>query len=435
MSHHRNLEIKASALALLPLLVFLSLFVGVGTILHLQKVEFAFYQLPAPIAILPAIVLALYLSKERLNDAIEQFLKGMGNSNIMTMCLIYLLAGAFSAVSSASGGVDVVVNLALHAVPSWFLLPGFFIVSGLIATAMGTSMGTIAAVAPIALGLAQSAGIEPVYMAGAVLGGAMFGDNLSIISDTTIAATRTQGCDMKDKFRQNVFIALPAALVTILLLFALGQSTPIATAPIENWYNALPYLAILILALSGMNVFVVLFSGTLLAGAFAGLSMDYSALQWGKDIYQGFSNMQEIFLLSLFVGGLSELMRRQGGLAFIQAWVGNKVNKARNPSRAAQFGIALITGLTNIGVANNTVAILVSGDLTRQMATDYKIQPARSASLMDIFACVVQGLIPYGAQALLLGSLFSLSPVQVISASWYPMILALLAIYSIYRKS
>ncbi|MDO6684435.1 MULTISPECIES: Na+/H+ antiporter NhaC family protein [unclassified Agarivorans] len=427
-------EAPASARALLPIMLFLCLFIGVGSYLHWQGVEFAFYQLPASIAIIPAIVLAIILSKHNINQAIEQFVGGMSNHNIITMCLIYLLAGAFSAVAKASGGAEAVVNLALNGVPSWFLLPGIFVVAGLIATAMGTSMGTIAAVAPIALGIAQTAEIDPVYMAGAVLGGAMFGDNLSIISDTTIAATRTQGCAMKDKFRQNLGIALPAALLTIVLLFVLNDSAQLESLPINNPLSALPYLVILLMAVFGVNVFVVLFSGIVLAGGTAMLSGDYPLLTFGKDIYTGFSGMQEIFLLSLFIGGLSALMREQGGLRFIQQWVGNRVNKAKSRSFAAQNGIALITALTNLAVANNTVAILVAGDLTKQLAKENEIEAARSASLMDIFACVIQGLIPYGAQALLIGSLFSLSPIVVVSAAWYPMFLAAVAILVMLRR-
>ncbi|GGB08975.1 Na+/H+ antiporter NhaC family protein [Agarivorans gilvus] len=434
MSSKKTVEAPASALALTPIVLFLSLFIGVGSYLHWQGVEFAFYQLPAPIAIIPAVVLALILSKDKLNHSIEQLVGGMANHNIITMCLIYLLAGAFSSVAKASGGAEAVVALALNGVPSWFLLPGIFIVSGLIATAMGTSMGTIAAVAPIALGIAQAANIDPVYMAGAVLGGAMFGDNLSIISDTTIAATRTQGCAMKDKFKQNLGIALPAAFITIVLLFVANDSAPIEPLTIEQPLSALPYLVILLMAVVGVNVFVVLFSGIILAGVTAMLSSEYSALSFANDIYAGFTGMQEIFLLSLFIGGLSALMRHQGGLSFIQQRVNSWVNQANYKSFTAQIGIALITALSNLAVANNTVAILLAGDLTKQLAQENAISAARSASIMDIFACVIQGLIPYGAQALLLGSLFALSPLMVVSSAWYPMVLAVVALVMMLKR-
>ncbi|WP_427980103.1 Na+/H+ antiporter NhaC family protein [Agarivorans sp.] len=434
MSSKNPVEAPASALALTPIVLFLSLFIGVGSYLHWQGVEFAFYQLPAPIAIIPAVVLALVLSKDKLNHSIEQLVGGMANHNIITMCIIYLLAGAFSSVAKASGGAEAVVALALNGVPSWFLLPGIFIVSGLIATAMGTSMGTIAAVAPIALGIAQAANIDPVFMAGAVLGGAMFGDNLSIISDTTIAATRTQGCAMKDKFKQNLGIAIPAALITIALLFIANDSAPIEPLTVEQPLSALPYLIILLMAVVGVNVFVVLFSGIILAGVTAMLSSEYSTLSFANDVYTGFTGMQEIFLLSLFIGGLSALMRHQGGLNFIQQRVNRWVNQASYKSFSAQIGIALITALSNLAVANNTVAILLAGDITKQLAQQNNISAARSASLMDIFACVIQGLIPYGAQALLLGSLFALSPLMVVSSAWYPMVLAVVALVVMLKR-
>ncbi len=241
-------------------------------------VEFAFYQLPAPVAALPAVMLALVLGKEGFNKNLETFFKGVGHSNIMAMCLIYLLAGAFASVAKATGGVDATVALGLSLIPGWFLLPGLFLISAFIATAMGTSMGTIGAVAPVALGVAQAAGIDPVLMAGTILSGAMFGDNLSIISDTTIAATRSQGCEMKDKFRENFKIAAPAAIGVILLYLTLGSvgDAPTTEAHVEL-LKVMPYLLILVLALLGMNVFMVLGLGILAAGGVGLLGITPSA--------------------------------------------------------------------------------------------------------------------------------------------------------------
>ncbi len=256
----------ASFVALLPLFLFLALFIGAGVYFQSQGVDFAFYQLPSPIAILPAIVLAILLSKQKLNQTMNTFMAGIGHNNIIAMCLIYLLAGAFAAVASATGGVDATVALGLKLIPANLLLPGFFIIAAFIATAMGTSMGTIAAVAPIALGVADQAGIELPLMAGSVMSGALFGDNLSIISDTTIAATRTQGCEMRDKFRENLIFAIPAAIVT-LLLFGFLSSGQAELPPQEvDFVKVLPYLSILVLAVAGLNVFVVLAIGILLAG-------------------------------------------------------------------------------------------------------------------------------------------------------------------------
>ncbi|MFZ3421341.1 Na+/H+ antiporter NhaC family protein [Vibrio harveyi] len=440
-SKNSNKAIAPSAVALLPLVLFLALFIGVGTYLSLQGVDFAFYQLPAPIAVLPAVILALILSKDKLNRSIEHFMRGVGHQDIIAMCMIYLLAGAFAAVAKASGGVDATVNLGLSAIPTSMILPGIFLISAFIATAMGTSMGTIAAVAPVALGIAQSAGMSLPLTAGVVLSGAMFGDNLSIISDTTIAATRSQGCEMKDKFKENIRIALPAALVALVIFAFNSTATQVPeTSPIE-WLKVLPYVTILILAVSGMNVFVVLTIGIVLAGGVSLSSIDdYGLTNFAQDIYSGFGNMQEIFLLSMLIGGLSELMRRQGGLAFLTNLVsgiirtfGSSHSKEAN-GRASELGIAGLVSMVNTCTANNTVAIIVSGSVARQLAEENNVSPRRSASLLDIFSCVIQGVLPYGAQVLLLGSVFNLSPLEVVANSYYCFTLAIAAIVAVFIK-
>ncbi|MEZ8887586.1 Na+/H+ antiporter NhaC family protein [Vibrio sp. 10N.247.311.14] len=440
-SKNSNAVIAPSAVALIPLIVFLALFIGVGTYLSLQGVDFAFYQLPAPIAALPAVMLALLLSKDKLNRAIDQFLGGVGHKDIIAMCMIYLLAGAFAAVAKASGGVDATVNLGLSAIPTSMILPGIFLISAFIATAMGTSMGTIAAVAPVALGIADSAGMSIPLTAGVVLSGAMFGDNLSIISDTTIAATRSQGCEMRDKFKENIRIALPAALIAIVIFAFNSTATQVPeTGPIE-WLKVLPYITILILAVSGMNVFVVLTIGILLAGGVSlGSIENYGMTDYAQDIYAGFGNMQEIFLLSMLIGGLSELMRRQGGLAFLTNLVsglirafGSSHSKQAN-GRASELGIAGLVSMVNLCTANNTVAIIVSGSVARQLAEENDVSPRRSASLLDIFSCVIQGVLPYGAQVLLLGSVFNLSPLEIVSNSYYCFALAIVAVVAVFIK-
>ncbi|MGR5120412.1 Na+/H+ antiporter NhaC family protein [Vibrio astriarenae] len=438
---NKTSPIRPSAIALLPLFAFLALFIGVGAYLTLQGVDFAFYQLPAPVAVLPAVVLALLLSKERLNRAIEQFLKGVGHPDIVAMCMIYLLAGAFATVAKASGGVDATVNLGLSAIPTSMILPGIFLISAFIATAMGTSMGTIAAVAPVALGISESAGMSLPLTAGVVLSGAMFGDNLSIISDTTIAATRSQGCEMRDKFKENIKIALPAAFVA-LIIFALNSSaTQVPATEAIEWLKVMPYLTILALAVCGVNVFVVLTIGILFAGGVSLTSVDtYSVTQFAQDIYAGFGSMQEIFLLSMLIGGLSELMRRQGGLAFLTDLVGRAIRKfgsnhnAQANSRASELGIAGLVSMVNTCTANNTVAIIVSGGVARELADENSVAPKRAASMLDIFSCVIQGVLPYGAQVLLLGSVFGLSPLMVISNSYYCFALAVSAIVTIFVR-
>lgn len=434
MSQEQKDTIQPKAIALLPIAVFLVLFIGVGAYLQSQGTSFAFYQLPAPIAILPALALALLLSKDKLNHAIDQMVKGMGDNNIITMCLIFLLAGGFSVVAKATGGVDSVVGIGLSVIPSWFLVPGVFIVSAFIATAMGTSMGTIAAVAPIAFGVSEAAGVSPAFMAGAVLSGAMFGDNLSIISDTTIAATRTQNCQMKDKFRENFKIALPAAIIALVLFWYLSGNTQVPDQGELAIVPAIPYLFILVLAVIGVNVFVVLTLGIVLAGLFGIFLADYQVLTFAKDIYAGFKGMQEIFILAMFIGGLSELMRRQGGLAFLQKWVSKLVDGLGRSKGSAQLGIAILVMLTNVCTANNTIAILVAGTVAKDVADEHGITGRRSASILDIFACVIQGVIPYGAQVLLLGSLFKITPLEVSAMAIYPFILAIVGLITLFIR-
>jgi len=424
---------RASFVALLPLFLFLALFIGAGVYFQSQGVDFAFYQLPSVIAILPAIIFALIISKQKLNQSIDTFIAGIGHSNIIAMCLIYLLAGAFASVAKATGGVDATVALGLSLVPSNLLLPGFFVIAAFIATAMGTSMGTIAAVAPIALGVANEAQIELAIMAGAVISGALFGDNLSIISDTTIAATRTQGCEMKDKFRENLIFAIPASIITLIVFTLVGQGQADVAAQEIDFIKVIPYLTILVLAVSGLNVFVVLTIGIILAGVTGLFTMDYGLIQFGQDIYTGFGNMQEIFILSMLVGGLAALMQQQGGLTFVSEQIEKLIarfSKAKGEAstRASELGMAGIVALTNTCVANNTVSIVVTGDIAKDLAQKHEVTPKRAASIMDIFSCIVQGLIPYGAQALLVASIFSISPLQAVTHAWYCMILAVVAI-------
>lgn len=442
-SHRPHQANPASFVALLPLFLFLSFFIGAGLYFQQQGVDFAFYQLPSVIAILPAIVLALILSKQSLNHAIETFIAGIGHSNIIAMCLIYLLAGGFAAVAKATGGVDATVALGLSFIPSNLLLPGFFVIAAFIATAMGTSMGTIAAVAPVAVGIADQAQIDFALMAGAVMSGALFGDNLSIISDTTIAATRTQGCDMKDKFRENLIFAIPAALLTLVAFTFAGQdqlalTSQAATADIDL-LKVIPYITILVLAVAGLNVFLVLGLGIVLAGAVGLLSPDYSWVQYGKDIYTGFSNMQEIFILSMLVGGLAALMQQRGGLAFVSQFIERAINRYSNSEqtqspRAAELGMAAIVAGTNTCVANNTVSIVVTGEIAKTLAAKHGVSPKRAASVLDIFACIVQGLIPHGAQALLVAATFSITPLVAVANAWYCMILAVVAVIIVYVR-
>ena len=420
--------IRQSPLALLPLGLFLALFIGSGLYYQSAGVDFAFYQISAPVAILPAIVLALILQKGRLNERIETFISGVGEHTIITMALIFLLAGAFASVAKAVGGVDATVNFGLSIIPPQFVLPGLFVITAFIATSMGTSMGTIAAVAPIAVGVAEATDLSLLLAIGTVVGGAMFGDNLSIISDTTIAATRTQGCEMKDKFRLNFKIALPAALLTLVWLYIQGSSARVEAPGEYELLRVLPYLAVLVLALSGLNVMVVLFVGILLAGGVGLFATDgYSIAQWSKDIYAGYTGMQEILILSLLIGGLGALMKSQGGLIWLSSMIDRLSRQSSDPKkdrRSGEVSISAAVALTNICTANNTVSIIISGGLARDIAERYGVDPRRSASLMDIFSCVVQGMLPYGAQVLLAGSIAGLSPLLLAGNIHYCWVLA-----------
>ncbi len=433
MSYATNSSsVSPSFKALLPLFLFLALFIGTGVYMTLQEVEMAFYQLPAPVAALPAVVLGIVLSKDKLNAAIEQFLRGVGHTDIIAMCIIYLLAGAFAAVASATGGVEATVNLGLTMIPTALILPGIFIISAFIATSMGTSMGTIAAVAPVALGIANAADMDVALTAGVVLSGAMFGDNLSIISDTTIAATRSQGCQMRDKFKENIRIALPAALFAIVLFGFNSKASQVPSVEAVDWIKVIPYLTILVLAVSGVNVFVVLSLGIVLAGAIGFVSVsEYSVSGFANDIYTGFGNMQEIFLLSMLIGGISALMKEQGGLAYITQRVSRMIRGHKNSQRGAEMGIASVVSLTNLCTANNTVSIIVAGGVAKELAEENKVPAKRSASLLDIYSCVIQGVLPYGAQILLLGSIFGLSPLAVVANSYYCFFLAIAAALTI----
>lgn len=427
---HNDQHPAANAAALLPLALFLILFVGTGTILTFNGTPMAFYQLSAAVAILPAIAFALVMGKNTFNDKINTFLRGVGDINIVTMCMIYLLAGAFAAVAKAIGGVDATVNLGLSYIPVQLVLPGLFVIAAFVATAMGTSMGTIAAIAPIAAGIAAQTDIGTALLMGTVVGGAMFGDNLSMISDTTIAATRTQGCRMSDKFKMNLKIVAPAALLVILALAVSGSAGNSVASGDWNLILVVPYLTILALAVAGINVFIVLASGIVLAGAVGLFHLpDYSLLKFAQDIYTGFTGMHEILVLSMLVGGLGELMRVNGGLQWLLERVNALAHKSnqKNRRRSGEIAISSLVALTDLCTANNTVAIILTGGLAKDIARDTGVDPRRSASLLDIFSCVIQGLAPYAAQVLLAGSIAGISPVAVAANNWYCLILALVA--------
>ena len=423
---------QGNGLALIPFLVFILIYLGAGIYMQAKGVEMAFYQFPAPVAIAIGVVVAFAMLQGTIDEKFTDFIKGCGEENIMIMCIIYLLAGAFATVSKAMGGVDATVNLGLSLIPAQFMTAGIFLIACFLSLATGTSMGTIGAIAPIALGVADKAGLNIVLVMAAVIGGSMFGDNLSIISDTTIAATRTQGVEMRDKFRMNFLIALPAAAITFVLLLIFGN--PETIVPLGNLEYSLikvvPYMLVLIMALVGVNVFIVLTAGIFAAGLIGVFGGELTLFTFAQNVYSGFTSMNEVFFLSLMTGGLAFMVTKRGGLQ----WILYKIQKLIRGPKSAQVGIAAINSVADLAVANNTIAIIITGSIAKGISKEYKVDLRRVASLLDISACVFQGLIPYGAQILLVGSLSAgaVSPVALLPFLWYQWLLAIFAIISIF---
>ncbi|OTG80022.1 Na+/H+ antiporter NhaC family protein [Acinetobacter sp. ANC 4648] len=433
MTSHTHSKVQARALALVPLIVFLALFLGSGIYHSMIGTEFAFYQIKAPVAAIPAIILAVLMYRGKLNTAIDEFLKGASHPNLILMFMVFMLAGAFASVSSSIGSVDATVQFGLSIIPPALVLPMLFIISAFIATAMGTSMGTIAACAPIAFGFATATDIATVYAIGAVVGGAMFGDNLSMISDTTIAATRSLNVELRDKFRVNVWIAVPAAIITLLIyVFMTENSQALAYKNYDAWL-ILPYLAVFFLAFTRLHVLAVLTFGIILSGLMGLFEKpDFDLLVFNNSIYNGFVSMFEVALLSMFLGGLSAILQKEGGLEWLIQRIYSITRRLRvGTQRAGEIGISFLVIFSNLFVANNTVAIILAGDMAREVAKEYDVDPKRAAAFMDIFSCVVQGLIPYGAQLLLACSIAKISPIELIGTIYYCWILAVFAILAI----
>ena len=414
------MNIRRSAWALSPLLLFLTLFFGAGLYYSAQGEPMGFYQLRAPVAILPAVALGLWLARRRGVPAQDTLLKGIADPDIVLMCLIFLLAGAFAMVTNKIGAVDAVVALGVGALPPMLILPGVFLLAGFLSLSVGSSMGTIAAITPIALGVADASGLDRALVVGAVIGGATFGDNLSLISDTAIAAARTQGCTVREKFRENVRIALPAALLTLVVLAFVGEASPVQSAEHASPWLIVPYLVVLVLALSGLDVLAVLGVGLAVAALFgAGFAQHgYGVAEFAGDIYAGFESVFEITLLALLIGGLGALIKASGGLAWLAQAI-SRIARGNDGRRTGEWSIAALASVTDVFTANNTVAILISGGVARDIAERHRVPPARAASVLDIFVCCVQSLLPYGAQILLAASLAALSPLSLIGKAHY----------------
>lgn len=408
--------------ALLPFIVFIVLFAGGGIVAG------DFYAMPALVAFVTALFVGLLQNREKtFNEKLEIIAKGAGDVNIVTMVLIFQVAGAFSGVVSAAGGVESTVNFGLSILPVNLIIIGLFIIGCFISVSMGTSMGTITALAPIAVGVAQQTGFSITICIGAVVCGAMFGDNLSMISDTTIAAVRTQGCEMRDKFKQNFFIVLPAALITIAIFYVQSSSLNVSAVEVGEYsfIKIVPYLVVLVGALIGFNVFAVLIAGIVLSLAVGVGTGAFTLFEGIQAIGSGMTGLFEISIISIVVACMVALVKENGGIQLILDTI-----KARTKGkRGAEFGIAILVFLVDLCTANNTVAIVLSGPVAKEIGDEFEVEPRRVASILDIFASVGQGLIPWGAQLLTAAALVveggfaGITPIDIIPNLYYPILM------------
>ncbi|MFV0419663.1 MAG: Na+/H+ antiporter NhaC family protein [Dysgonomonas sp.] len=411
--------------ALMPLAVFF--------VLYLLTFIFTgdLYQMPVSVAFMAASVTAIFYSKGgSLSDRVTQFCRGAANETIMLMVVIFILAGAFAGTAKAMGAVDATVNVMLYLLPHKTILASVFIAACFISMAMGTSMGTIAALAPIAVGVSTQAGIDLPLMLGIVVGGAMFGDNLSFISDTTIVATRTQGCDMQDKFKVNIRIVFPVVLIVLGIYLYQGFEMAGDKVIVDGveWIKVLPYLVVLITALLGMNVMAVLALGIVLSGIIGLFTGGFGIWDWTEAMSKGIvGDMGELIIVSLMAGGMFELIRFNGGID----WLIVKMTRNIRSKRSAEFSIAGLISFTNLCTANNTIALIICGPIAKNISDKFNLDSRKIASLLDTFSCFVQGLIPYGAQLLIAAGLAEVSAIEIVPHLYYPFLIGLAATISI----
>ena len=418
------MKTKGNVTALLPLAVFLIVYAGTSIIAK------DFYAVSVIVPFLISAIVALSMNKKRtFEDKLQDFCKGAGNSNVILMILIFVLAGAFAQVAKAMGAVDSTVNFGLSILPTSILVPGVFIIASFIALSVGTSMGTIVALVPIAVGISEKTGIAVAIVVGAVVSGAMFGDNLSMISDTTIAAVRTQGCELKDKFKVNFLIVLPAAIITAILLTVVtsGYSTTLNDNYNYELIKVLPYLLVLVGALCGVNVFALLGSGIIFASIVGLLTNSFDIFGLIEAISGGISGMYELSLLAITIGGVVSLIKFNGGIDYVLYFITSKINS----KKGAEFGIAALVSVIDLCTANNTIAIVAAGPLAKDIADKYDIDKRKTASILDIFSSCWQGIIPYGAQLLTAAGVAAISPVEIIPFLYYPGLMFICGILSI----
>ena len=417
---------QPSLWALSPLLVFLCLYLVVSLLVN------DFYKVPITVAFLVSSVYAVCITKGlSLNDRILQFSLGAANKNVMLMIWIFILAGAFAQSAKDIGAIDATVNMALELLPGNLLLAGFFLAACFISLSIGTSVGTIVALVPVIAGIAEKTGMDMAFMTAIVVGGAFFGDNLSFISDTTIAATRTQGCQMKDKFRVNFRLVLPAAVCVLgyYVYRGFGMNVSQEAYTIE-WVKVLPYLVVLVTAFLGMNVSAVLILGIVATGVVGLCTGSFGLFDWFGSLGSGMSGMGELIIITLMAGGMLELIRFNGGVDYIIEVLTRRING----KKGAEMCIAALVSIANICTANNTIAIITVGPLAKDIATKYGVDNRKCASILDTFSCVVQGVIPYGAQMLIAAKLASISPLSIIEYLYYPLGILVMAMFSILAR-
>lgn len=406
-----------------PLIVFLSIYLLISICIG------DFNKMPITVAFTVASIYAVAITRGiKLEERIRQYSRGASDPNILLMIWIFVLAGAFATGAKSMGAIDATVNLILSLLPSSLLLPGLFIAACFISLSIGTSVGTVIALVPIALGLGESLGLSNAYVAAVVTGGAFFGDNLSFISDTTIAATRTQGCSMKDKFRANIAIVLPAAIIALALYFVVGLELPAVRPSGEgSFLLTLPYLLVLVAAAAGMNVLSVLTLGIIACGAVGLGTGTLPAWDWIAALGKGMTGMGELIIVTLMAGGMLELIRYNGGIDYLLG----HLTRGISGKRGAELTIAILVSVANLCTANNTIAILTTGKVSREITKQYGLDPRKTASILDTFSCFVQGLIPYGAQLLLASKLAGVSPMDIVPNLYYPFIMGGCALLSI----
>lgn len=419
----RNVSHRSGLWALSPLVVFLCLY------LVTSLVAGDFYKVPITVAFVVASAYAVLITRKmKLSERLDRFSAGAAHKNIMLMIWIFVLAGAFAASAKAMGAVDATVNLTLRILPDNLLLPGIFLASCFISLAIGTSVGTIVALVPVAAGIADQTGLAVPLMTAVVVGGAFFGDNLSFISDTTIAATRTQECDMRDKFKVNSMIVVPAAVVVTLLYLYESWSLqiPSQTEPVA-WIKVIPYLVVLGTALAGMNVMIVLVLGLVFAGGIGLLTGSFGIFDWFGSMGSGITDMGQLIIVTLLAGGMLELIRVGGGIDYVITRLTRRVHN----KRGAELSIAALVSIANCCTANNTIAIITVGPIAKGIADRFGVDLRKSASILDTFSCFVQGLIPYGAQLLMAAGLTALSPLDIMRYLYYPVLMGVFALLSI----